>query len=138
VKCNLDGRNYTVFGYNGKQVRDNIHSFDVARFISAFVDAPRSGEVYNLGGGKANACSILEAFSIAERFSGRRQVYTYVEQHRSGDHICYYSDLRKMKNHYPGWGITRSVEETVSEIVCAWYRRDSVVRDAESMLAAKA
>ena len=72
-------------------MRDNIHSHDVARFMEAFVAAPRAGEVYNLGGGKANSCSILEAFDIAERFTGKAQVYTYVDQNRIGDHICYYS-----------------------------------------------
>jgi CDP-paratose 2-epimerase len=85
-------------------VRDNIHSLDVARFMAAFVAAPRAGEVYNLGGGKANSTSILEAFKIAEKFTGRAQVHTYVDQNRAGDHICYYSDLRKMRAHYPSVG----------------------------------
>jgi CDP-paratose 2-epimerase len=123
VKCNLEGREYKVFGYKGKQVRDNIHSHDVARFMAAFVAAPRTGEVYNLGGGKANSCSILEAFRLAERFSGRPQVYTYVDQNRVGDHICYYSDLRKMRAHYPSWDITISLEETIRQIVEAWKSR---------------
>lgn len=123
VKCNLEGREYRVFGYKGKQVRDNIHSLDVARFMHAFVQAPRVGEVYNLGGGKANSCSILEAFQIAEKFSGKKQVYTYVDQNRIGDHICYYSDLRKMRAHYPAWDITVSLEETIRQIVEAWQRR---------------
>ena len=123
VKCNLEGREYRVFGYQGKQVRDNIHSLDVARFMAAFVASPRAGEVYNLGGGKANSCSILEAFKIAERFSGTAQVYTYVDQNRAGDHICYYSDLRKMRAHYPAWDITQSLEETIRQIVDAWRRR---------------
>src|SRR5215218_5402144 len=91
VKCNLERREYKIFGYKGKQVRDNIHSLDVARFMAAFVATPRAGEVYNLGGGKANSCSILEAFKIAERFSGEGQHYTYLEQARAGDHMCYYS-----------------------------------------------
>ncbi len=124
VKCNLEGREYRVFGYKGKQVRDNIHSLDVARFMHAFVSAPRVGEVYNLGGGKANSCSILEAFAIAERFSGKKQVYTYVDQNRIGDHICYYSDLRKMRAHYPSWDISVGLEETIRQIVEAWQRRD--------------
>ena len=123
MKCNLEGRAYTVFGYKGKQVRDNIHSLDVARFIAAFVAAPRCGEVYNLGGGKANSCSILEAFAIAEAMTGKAQVYTYVDQNRAGDHICYYSDLRKMRAHYPAWDITRSLTATIGEIVEAWRRR---------------
>ena len=123
VKCNLVGREYRVFGYKGKQVRDNIHSLDVARFMHAFVQAPRVGEVYNLGGGKANSCSILEAFAIAEKFSGKKQVFTYVEQNRMGDHICYYSDLRKMRSHYPTWDISVGLEETIRQIVTAWQRR---------------
>ncbi len=123
VKCNLEGREYRVFGYKGKQVRDNIHSLDVARFMAAFVANPRAGEVYNLGGGKANSCSILEAFKIAESFSGKPQVYTYVDENRIGDHICYYSDLRKMREHYPNWDISVSLEETIRQIVEAWRTR---------------
>ena len=123
VRCNLTNREYSVFGYKGKQVRDNIHSEDVARFIHAFSQAPRCGEVYNLGGGKDNSCSILEAFSLAEEFSGKKQVYSYVEQNRIGDHICYYSDLRKMKTHYPQWGITKTLRQTIGEIVGSWQKR---------------
>jgi CDP-paratose 2-epimerase len=123
VKCNLEGREYKVFGYKGKQVRDNIHSEDVARFIHGFYETPRCGEVYNLGGGKGNSCSILEAFALAEEFSGKKQVYTYVEENRIGDHICYYSDLSKMKSHYPGWDITKTLRQTVEEIVLSWRKR---------------
>jgi len=119
VKCNLEGREYKIFGYQGKQVRDNIHSLDVARFMAEFIAAPRCGEVYNLGGGKANTCSILEAFQLVEGFTGRPQVHTYLDQPRSGDHICYYSDLRKMRAHYPNWDITVSLEETIRQIVAA-------------------
>src|SRR6187549_2021948 len=120
VKCNLEGREYKVFGYKGKQVRDNIHSLDVARFMAAFVASPRAGEVYNLGGGKANSTSILEAFKMTEEFTGKSQVYSYVEENRIGDHICYYSDLRKMRAHYPEWDITQSLKETIGQIVDAW------------------
>jgi CDP-paratose 2-epimerase len=123
VKCNLEGREYKVFGYQGKQVRDNIHSLDVSRFIEQFIAAPRVGEVYNIGGGKANSCSILEAFALAEKHSGKKQQYTYVAENRIGDHICYYSDLRKMRAHYPGWDITVSLDETIRQIVEAWQRR---------------
>jgi CDP-paratose 2-epimerase len=124
VKCNVEGREYRVFGYQGKQVRDNIHSEDVARFMAAFIDSPRQAEVYNLGGGKANSCSILEAFAIAESVTGRKQHYTYVDDHRIGDHICYYSDLRKMRGHYPGWEITHSLRDTIEQIVAAWQARE--------------
>ena len=124
VKCNLEGREYRVFGYKGKQVRDNIHSLDVARFMAAFTAAPRQGEVYNLGGGQANSCSILEAFKITEGFTGKSQTYTYVDENRIGDHICYYSDLRKMRAHFPTWDITQSLESTIGQIVEAWKSRD--------------
>lgn len=123
VKCNLEEREYRVFGYKGKQVRDNIHSQDVARFISAFAEAPRCGEVYNLGGGKANSCSILEAFSLVERVTGKQQRYRYLPENRIGDHICYYSDLRKMRTHYPRWDITIGLRQTLDEIVVAWQQR---------------
>lgn len=123
VKCNLEGREYRIFGYKGKQVRDNIHSFDVARFIFAFCQDPRRGEVYNLGGGKDNSCSIREAFSIVESLTGKAQVSTYQDENRIGDHICYYSNLSKMKAHYPSWGITKSLQQTIAEIVSSWQDR---------------
>jgi len=125
VKCNLDGRQYTILGYKGKQVRDNIHSEDVAAFVHAFWQNPRVGEVYNIGGGKSNSCSILEAFDLVASFTGRKQAYTYVDQARRGDHICYFSDLRKMKTHYPHWDITKSLQQTVREIVDTWSERMS-------------
>jgi CDP-paratose 2-epimerase len=123
VRCNLTGKEYKVFGYKGKQVRDNLHSEDVARFMLAFAQSPRCGEVYNLGGGFENSCSILEAFELAEQFTGRKQVWTYVEDNRIGDHICYYSDLRKMKAHYPGWGIKKSLKKTFADIAESWSSR---------------
>ncbi len=125
VKCNLEEREYKVFGYKGKQVRDNIHSVDVARFIAAFVESPRAGEVYNLGGGKGNACSILEAFAIAESITGKPQLYQYVDDNRIGDHICYYSDLRKMRQHYPDWDISIPLRQIFEEIVASWQQRNS-------------
>ncbi|MBC6989898.1 NAD-dependent epimerase/dehydratase family protein [Hymenobacter sp. BT491] len=123
VKCNLEGREYKVFGYKGKQVRDNIHSHDVARFIEAFINTPRVAEVYNLGGGRANSCSIWEAFKLVEKFSGKSQVYTYVDENRIGDHICYISNLAKMREHYPSWDISVSLEETVHQIYKASSQR---------------
>jgi CDP-paratose 2-epimerase len=124
VKCNLEGREYKVFGYKGKQVRDNIHSHDVARFIEEFIKAPRSGEVYNIGGGRDNSCSILEAFKIAESFTGKSQIYTYLDENRIGDHICYISDLSKMRTDYPAWEITISLQETIRQIIEAWQSRE--------------
>jgi CDP-paratose 2-epimerase len=125
VKCNLEEKEYTVFGYKGKQVRDNIHSYDVARFIEEFIKAPRIAEVYNLGGGKDNTCSILEAFDIISKISGKPMKYKYDETNRIGDHICYYSDLRKMKDHYPDWDITKSLQTTFEEIYTAWIQREN-------------
>jgi CDP-paratose 2-epimerase len=123
IKCNLSGKEYTIFGYKGKQVRDNIHSYDVAAFIDAFIQAPRIGEVYNIGGGKDNSISILEAFSLIESISGKKMKYKYDEQARAGDHICYYSNLDKMKSHYPGWGITKDLRQTFLEIFQQWEKK---------------
>jgi CDP-paratose 2-epimerase len=124
IKCNLEGMPYTIYGYKGKQVRDNIHSYDVAKFIELFINTPRIGEVYNIGGGKNNTCSILEAFAIAEKLTGKAMLYNYSEKNREGDHICYYSDLKKMKTHFPEWDITRSLEQTIKEIVDNWLNRN--------------
>lgn len=123
IRCNIEGRKYRIFGYKGKQVRDNIHSADVASFIAAFIDRPRVAEVYNLGGGKDNSVSILEAFKLAEEASGSPMISEYVDSARVGDHICYYSDLSKMKAHYPGWTVTKSVRDTFTEICAAWLAR---------------
>ncbi len=123
VKCNLEGRPYNVYGYKGKQVRDNIHAHDVATFIEAFVAAPRSGEVYNLGGGRANSCSILEAFDRVEQLSAQTMQWTYVETNREGDHICYISDLAKIQAHYPQWQLRKSLDDIFSEIVHGWRAR---------------
>ena len=123
IKCNLEGRTYKVFGYKGKQVRDNIHSHDVVQFMRRFIDAPRKGEVYNLGGGRANSVSILEAFDLIASISGKQMNHEYVDQNRAGDHICYISNLDKMKAHYPGWKITRDLKTTFVEIHDAWVKR---------------
>lgn len=123
IKTNLEEKHYTVFGYKGKQVRDNIHAYDVAAFIDAFIRKPRKGEVYNIGGGKENSISVLEAFTLVESLSGKRMNYTYSDVHREGDHICYYSDLRKMQAHYPEWKITKNLQVTFEEIVENWYKR---------------
>jgi len=123
VKCNLEGREYRIYGYKGKQVRDNIHSADVASFMFEFYQSPRRGEVYNLGGGRENSCSILEAFEAVQKCSGRKQVHSYTDQSRAGDHICYYSDLRRMQAHYPKWKITRSLPQILEQIVASWRER---------------
>jgi CDP-paratose 2-epimerase len=116
IKCNVNKRLYKVYGYKGKQVRDNIHSLDVAAFISAFYENPRSGEVYNIGGGRANSVSILEAFSKIEALSGQKMQYEYLDQNREGDHICYISDLSKMRAHYPSWDISKDLDSIFTEI----------------------
>jgi CDP-paratose 2-epimerase len=123
IKCNLEGRLYKVFGYNGKQVRDIIDAEDVARFMFEFYSTPRSGEVYNLGGGKKNSCSILEAFQMVECITGKAQIHEYVDQARTGDHICYYSDLRKIRDHYPSWSLTKPLKQIFSEITDSWAKR---------------
>ena len=123
IKCNLEGREYKVYGYKGKQVRDNIHSEDVARFLFEFAQAPRVAEVYNLGGGKGNSCSILEAFSRVEAITGKPMKWRYVGENRIGDHICYYSDLRKMRAHYPGWDIGKTLDDIFREIAGSWTAR---------------
>jgi CDP-paratose 2-epimerase len=123
IRCNLQGKTYKILGYKGKQVRDNIHAFDVARFMNEFIRAPRIAEVYNLGGGRDNSTSILEAFDLVEQISGNKMSYDYVDQNRKGDHICYISDLSKMKAHYPKWDITKKLKATFIEIYESWCRR---------------
>ena len=124
IKCNLEEKKYFIYGYKGKQVRDNIHSFDVARFIDEFIKNPRPGEVYNIGGGFQNTCSILEAFDMIEQLSSVKMIYEYSEKNRSGDHICYYSDLRKMRQHYPDWDITIPLPKVFEEIYQAWKEKE--------------
>jgi CDP-paratose 2-epimerase len=119
IRCNVEGLMYKVFGYKGKQVRDNIHSLDVARFVHAFVEQPRCGEIYNLGGGRSNSISVLEAIDRATEMSGREMRYEYVSQHREGDHICYISDLTKIHAHYPSWRVTKSLDDIFEEILQA-------------------
>jgi CDP-paratose 2-epimerase len=123
VQSNIEERVYKIFGYKGKQVRDNIHSFDVARFIDGFIAAPRIAEVYNIGGGRENSISILEAFRAISEISEKTMRYEYVESPRVGDHICYISDLAKMKAHYPKWDITKNLNTTLTEIHDSWVGR---------------
>jgi CDP-paratose 2-epimerase len=119
VKVAVRGETYKVFGYKGKQVRDNIHSYDVIQAFEAFRRHPRPGEVYNLGGGRENSVSVLEAFDWVETLTGRKVNWVYVDQNRIGDHICYISDLAKLKTHFPEWQITRSLEDILQEMVTA-------------------
>lgn len=125
IKMNVEERVYRVYGHKGKMVRDNIHARDVTRFVAAFARNPRGGEVYNLGGGRANSCSHLEAFDRVEQLTGKKMRYEYVEQPRKADHICYISSLRKMRSHYPEWDITTPLDRIFEEIVAGWRRRPS-------------
>ena len=117
VKVTLSGQPYRVYGYNGKQVRDNIHSYDVIQAFEAFRRNPRPGEVYNLGGGRQNSISIVEALQRVETLSGKRVNWTYVGENRVGDHICYISNMSKFKAHYPEWSITRPVQDILREML---------------------
>jgi CDP-paratose 2-epimerase len=123
IRCNVEEREYTIWGYKGKQVRDNIHAFDVARAIETFYEHPSSGAVFNLGGGRANSVSILEAFERVSQLTGKKMRYQYSDQARSGDHMCYISDLSYMKSQLPGWDITRNLETVFEEIVASWHSR---------------
>jgi len=120
VKVQLLSRTYRIFGYKGKQVRDHIHSYDVARAVEEIYSSPRCGEVYNLGGGRQNSCSILEAFDMVEEMTGKKMNYEYVDKNREGDHICYISNVSRFKSHYPRWEISKSLDEIVGEIVDEW------------------
>lgn len=117
VKLAVRGQPYTIYGYKGKQVRDQIHSLDVIRAFEAFAANPRPGEPYNLGGGRQNSASVLECLAAVQDLTGRKVSWSYVDQNRRGDHICYISDLHKFMSHYPAWSITRSLEDILKEIV---------------------
>jgi CDP-paratose 2-epimerase len=117
VKTALRGKTFTIFGYKGKQVRDQIHSLDVVRAFEAFIAAPRAGEVYNLGGGRDSNASILECFEMIEAACRRKVAWRYDERNREGDHICYISDMAKFRAHYPAWSLTRRVPDIIDEMV---------------------
>jgi CDP-paratose 2-epimerase len=123
VKVAMSGGTYSVFGYKGKQVRDNIHSYDVVRAIEVFAANPRCGEVYNLGGGRVNSVSMLEAIAKIEEMSEKKLIWKYVDQNRKGDHICYISDLAKFKSHYPTWKITIGLDEIFRQIIADHIQR---------------
>jgi CDP-paratose 2-epimerase len=123
MRATMEGRHYRVFGYKGKQVRDNVHAYDVCQLLHQFYLNPRCGEVYNLGGGRGNSVSVLEAIAKAEQFTGRKLSWEYVDENRIGDHLCYISDLRKIKSHFPGWDVTRSLDDIFSEMASALHAR---------------
>lgn len=117
VKSAVAGRTYTVFGHGGKQVRDNIHAQDVVQAFYQFYLDPRPGEVYNLGGGRENSTSILEAVERIEQLTGRRILLEFSDTPRRGDHICYISNLSKIRRHFPDWQLTRPLENVLAEMV---------------------
>jgi len=119
VKVTLSGGTYSVFGYKGKQVRDNIHSHDVVRAIEDFASNPRPGEVYNIGGGRENSVSMIEAIDRISQMTGRKLNWRYVDDARKGDHICYISNLGKFKRDYPNWKITQSLDTILEEIIAS-------------------
>ena len=126
MKCVCTATPYTVFGYKGKQVRDNIHSLDLVRAFHEVYKAPRCGEVYNMGGGRFSNCSMLEGIALCEEIAGRKLKWTYSETNRIGDHIWYISDLRKFKSHYPSWrqeyDLRRLLEDIHEKNVERWSR----------------
>lgn len=116
MKCAITGQQYTIFGYKGKQVRDNIHSHDLVNMFWHFYNDPNPGEVYNAGGGRFANCSMLEAIKICEQITGNKINYSYSDTNRIGDHIWYISDLTKFKTHYPLWNWQYGVTETLEQI----------------------
>jgi CDP-paratose 2-epimerase len=116
MRCTMTNAPYTVFGYKGKQVRDNIHSYDLIQAFDHFYQAPRRGEVYNIGGSRFSHCSMLEAIEICEELAGQQLNYQVVEQNRIGDHIWYVSDVSKFQKHYPNWHLTKDIRTILSEI----------------------
>lgn len=119
VKCIANERPYTIFGYKGKQVRDNIHAYDLVNMFWHFHQAPRAGEVYNAGGGRESNISMLEAIEKIERLTGKKAHISYSDESRVGDHIWYISNLDKFKKHYPEWEITRDIDSILEEMCAA-------------------
>lgn len=129
VKTQLTGQTYRIYGYKGKQVRDNIHSYDIARAIEEIAQNPRCAEVYNIGGTRTHSCSILEAFDLVEQLSGKKMTYEYIDQPREGDHICYISNMARFRSHYPGWEMVKSLDDILREITETWTLRLSAKSD---------
>lgn len=126
MRCAITGDHYTIFGYKGKQVRDNIHSYDLVNMFWNFYQQPREGEVYNAGGGRFANCSMLEAIEICERLTGKKMKYSYSEDNRIGDHIWYISDVSKFKKHYPAWNWSYDLDTTLMQIHDALAKRQLV------------
>jgi len=125
MKCAINHQHYTIFGYKGKQVRDNIHSYDLVNMFWHFYNNPKSGEVYNAGGGRFANCSMLEAINYCETITGNKLNFSYSEDNRIGDHIWYISDVSKFKAHYPAWNYTYNIEETLKEMFSSFTKRSA-------------
>jgi CDP-paratose 2-epimerase len=126
MKCAITGQHYTIFGYKGKQVRDNIHSFDLVNMFWHFYQAPRTGEVYNAGGGRHSNCSMVEAITLCEEISGNKMNYKYVETNRIGDHVWWISDVQKFREHYPDWNWKWDLQATLVEMHQNMLNRDTL------------
>jgi CDP-paratose 2-epimerase len=125
AKCTVEGIPYEVLGYGGKQVRDNIHSFDLVNAFYHFYRRPMPGEVYNIGGGRHSNCSVLEAISLCEQVAGRRLRWKYVDRNRTGDHAWWISDVSKFRSHYPGWDWQYTLRDIIEQLVESCGRRAS-------------
>jgi CDP-paratose 2-epimerase len=123
MKCAITGNHYTIFGYKGKQVRDNIHSYDLVNMFWHYYQAPRFGEVYNAGGSRYSNCSMLEAITLCEEITGNKLSYSYTDSNRIGDHIWYISDVSKFQSHYPDWEFTYGIKETLTEMYYSLKKR---------------
>jgi len=123
----VSGLTYTIYGYEGKQVRDNTYSHDAIMAFEAHRNNPRPGEVYNLGGGRGNRISVLEAISLVEEMPQRKMNWVYSDRNGIGDHICCISDLRKLRTHHPEWDITRSLRDIFREIIDARMTHEGLV-----------
>jgi CDP-paratose 2-epimerase len=123
MKCAITGNHYTIFGYKGKQVRDNIHSYDLVNMFWHYYQAPRMGEVYNAGGSRYSNCSMLEAITMCEEITGNKLSFSYSDTNRIGDHIWYISDVSKFQSHYPDWEFTYGIKETLTEMYYSLKKR---------------
>ena len=124
AKCAVTGKPYTVFGYKGRQVRDNIHSHDLVQMLWHFFQAPLAGEVYNAGGSRHSNCSMQEAIGLCEEMTGREMSIRYSQGNRAGDHIWWISDVRKFRSHYPDWQYSYDIRGILEEIVKALQERE--------------
>jgi CDP-paratose 2-epimerase len=132
VRCAVTGTPYTIFGYKGKQVRDNIHSMDLVNMFWHYMQNPRPGEVYNAGGGRHSNCSVLEAIAKIEKISGKPMAVTYADANRIGDHIWWISDTRKFQWHYPGWSYRYDLDSILTELYEGMLAREQLQADMQA------